>query len=232
MGSIELIKIWNETEYESQFYKIPLNSIKYSEDLNSQKKSIENCIIGVVQQDSIDAGHILLKHGLRPVVLNMCDHARPGGNVVAGTRTQEEDLFRRSNYNCTLNTSFYPLKDVDTVYSPIVTVFKDINYNRISPFNLSFIAAPSVNNPGNTLNKNDFLLMQRKIKMLFEVALKHNHDSIVLSAWGCGAFRCPPNEIANLFKNAIDVYKNYFKYIIFAIKNKDENFAIFKNIIH
>jgi len=226
---MDLVKVWNETEYESQFYKVPLNSIKYTEQfqVNLAERMKYACQINVVEKDSIESGRILTKHNLCPVVLNMCDWARPGGNVVAGTKTQEEDLFRQSNYNCTLNTSFYPLKDIDTVYSPIVTVFKDsTNYNRIIPFNLSFLAAPAINNPGKTLNKKDYNLMRKKIKMLFEIALKHNHDSIVLSAWGC-----PPDEVAELFKEQIQVYQPYFKYIIFAMKFMDENFHTFKKII-
>ena len=34
----------------------------------------------------------------------------PCGNVVAGAISQEEELFRRSNYYKTLKESFYPLK--------------------------------------------------------------------------------------------------------------------------
>ena len=59
----------------------------------------------------------------------------------------------------------------------------------------------------------------KKIKSIFEIAKDQNHDSIVLSAFGCGAFGNPPNDIALLFKEAIEKYEYLFdfKYIAFAI---------------
>ena len=72
--------------------------------------------------------------------------------------------------------------------------------------------------------------------MLFEVALLNGHDSIVLSAWGCGAYNCPPEKIANLFKKEIEHYKLFFKSILFAIKVCNEkdlnNFHTFYRIIN
>ena len=32
----------------------------------------------------------------------------------------------------------------------------------------------------------------------------HEHDAIVFGAWGCGAFRKNPHEIAGLFKSAFE----------------------------
>lgn len=235
---MNLVNIWNQTEYESNFYKDPPKSIKYSSPLQINFNNLPkySCNIVVLKEDSIDVGYLLKRNNFNPVVLNMSCWVSAGGNVVAGARSQEEDLFRKSNYNKTLLQKFYPLKDIDTIYSNNVTVFKDSNYNRIIPFYLSFIAAPSINNPGESLNKNDSLLMTRKIKMLFDIALLNGHDSIVLSAWGCGAYRCPPIDIATLFKKEIDFYKQYFKNIFFAIKvnnnSETSNFNVFNKIIH
>ena len=235
---MDLIKIWNETEQESLYYKDPLKSTKYTKLFENKKcKKSNNCCVKVFDIDSIDAGYLLQTKGLNPVVLNMSDWGVPGGNVVAGAISQEEELFRRSNYYKTLEESFYPLKDIDTIYSPNVTVFKkgmDYQYARIKPFKISFIAAPAVNAPGlinGKLSEKDYELMKNKIKMLFEVSYLNNHNCIILSAWGCGAYRCPPKEISKIFKEVIEEYKSYFEFLMFAIKGKNENYFVFKQTI-
>ena len=43
------------------------------------------------------------KQGLNPLVLNMASDYKPGGGVETGSKAQEEDLFRRSNYYQTVN---------------------------------------------------------------------------------------------------------------------------------
>jgi uncharacterized protein (TIGR02452 family) len=53
------------------------------------------------------------------------------------------------------------------------------------------------------------------------VQLKYieGHDSVVLSAFGCGAFMNPPSHIAELFHDVIEEnqYRHKFAYIGFAI---------------
>lgn len=40
---------------------------------------------------------------------------------------------------------------------------------------------------------------KNKMRKLFRVGLQHGHDALVLGAWGCGAFHCPPQHVARLF---------------------------------
>lgn len=51
------------------------------------------------------------------------------------------------------------------------------------------------------------------------IAAIHNHDSIVLSAFGCGAFRNPPKHMAELFHSVFleKEFLNKFNNIVFAI---------------
>ncbi len=49
-------------------------------------------------------------------------------------------------------------------------------------------------------------------------------DGIVLSAFGCGAFRNPPDHIARLFKSVCDEFTGCFRVIAFAIL-EDHNSA-------
>ncbi len=58
-----------------------------------------------------------------------------------------------------------------------------------------------------------------KIRTLFRVALINNHDVLLLGAFGCGAFRNNPIDIATCFKNVLleASFKNKFSEIYFAI---------------
>ena len=69
-------------------------------------------------------------------------------------------------------------------------------------------------------------LMLNKIESIFKIGIKHNHDSLVLGALGCGAFNNPPEEVAKIFKIMIDKYGKFYKKIGFAIlivKGNDSN---------
>jgi len=56
------------------------------------------------------------------------------------------------------------------------------------------------------------------MKRIFDIALIHNHDCIVLSALGCGAYKNPPAHIAQLFYEVLEEsYRGKFRIIIFAI---------------
>ena len=60
---------------------------------------------------------------------------------------------------------------------------------------------------------------KQKIKALFSIVLENGHDAIVLSAFGCGAYRNPPEHMALLFQETIreEKYDEQMKYIVFAI---------------
>jgi len=50
------------------------------------------------------------------------------------------------------------------------------------------------------------------------IAKDNGHDSIVLSAFGCGAYGNPPKHMAELFREVICTqYSGAFKHIVFAI---------------
>jgi uncharacterized protein (TIGR02452 family) len=44
---------------------------------------------------------------------------------------------------------------------------------------------------------------RRKIRAIFRVAARHMHESLVLSAFGCGAFHNPPHHMARLFAEVL-----------------------------
>jgi hypothetical protein len=59
-----------------------------------------------------------------------------------------------------------------------------------------------------------------KIKNMFRTARKNGNDSLLLSAFGCGAFGNLPNVMARMFQTVLNdpEFKGAFKEVIFAIK--------------
>jgi len=184
----------------------------------------------------------LQKAGYNPLLLNMSDIEVPGGAVDAGSGAQEENLFRRSNYFLHLTERFYPLKGKQAVYSKDVLVFKTDDHSGYQlmkqPRPISMIAIPAIRFPNLPMSFENINLMKDKIRMIFNVAHYQNHDSLVLSAFGCGAYGNPPRVIATLFKEVIEEYNQSFNIIAFAIiKDKswtaaqDQNFKIFERVL-
>jgi len=85
--------------------------------------------------------------------------------------------------------------------------------------------------------------VKRKIRSVLRVALIHGHDLIVVSAWGCGAYRHPPGHQAKLWKQVLaePEFKGKFpdRGVVFAIfddrnagidHNPQGNFRPFKDV--
>jgi uncharacterized protein (TIGR02452 family) len=240
------INVYRHTQqYANMYYPDIATSTKYSDDdLPITPKKGPRPEVVVVNDDTLDQYVQLLKEGLKPVLLNMASDTTPGGGVTRGCAAQEENLFRRTNYFMTLDHSFYPIKGVDTIYSKNVVLFKaneETGYKLIEkPIRIAIIASPSVKHPalnqnGEFRNKEDHDLQYYKIRMIFKAAIANGHDSMLLSAYGCGAYRCPAHQVASLFKRVIDEYGAYFKKIVFAIKQPPgddrDNYGVFKSVL-
>jgi uncharacterized protein (TIGR02452 family) len=157
--------------------------------------------------------------------------------VDRGSLAMEENCFRRSSYYKTLLQSFYPLVDTDLIYSPKVLFFREDekSFYKFSEkaFECSCIACPALKYPqrdkndfSKLKNESDYELMERKVRTIMYTALKHNHDSLVLSAHGCGAWGCPPDAISKIYKKVLDEFAGYFRVVVFAII---DNFAMTGN---
>ena len=55
-----------------------------------------------------------------------------------------------------------------------------------------------------------------------DIGIENGNDSLVLGAFGCGAYKLPPEEVAPLFHKVMEEpeFKNKFKCIVFAILEK------------
>ena len=91
------------------------------------------------------------------------------------------------------------------------------------PKYINVISVAAMNRPHiNSFGEIERILVEgvkNKRRTIFRIALKQGHDSLVLGAWGCGAFRNPPKHIAALFHEIMNEkeFKNKFRKIVFAI---------------
>eukprot|EP00759_Apiculatamorpha_spiralis_P053694 PhF_6_TR6309/c0_g1_i1/m.9562 len=188
-------------------------------------KRYPNTQIFVEEDDCLVVHKKLLDHGLNPVVLNMASAKRPGGGYLSGAGAQEENLFRRSSYSLQLLPKDYPL-DNCVMYTQDVLVFRDSEANGYAllpaPIKTSFIACAAKSHPmlvnNTTLCPADAANLKEKIRLLLSAAVDQGHDSMVLSALGCGAFCNPPNHVAKIFHEVItNHFPEAFHTIVFAI---------------
>jgi uncharacterized protein (TIGR02452 family) len=233
MSRSNLIQIYNNTKFLSEKYQKPEKSLKLKyENLNENLNQNKNSDIKIFNDDTLVITKELYdKTKSNILVLNMASEYKAGGGVENGAMAQEEELFRRSNYFQSLTQNFYPLKELECVYTKNVTILKDDNYNQMTPFQCSFIAVAGLRKPNlknGKYNSIDKELMRKKIEMIFKSAIIYGHTNIVLGALGCGVFGNPPEEVAEIFNDLIKKYRKCFDNIYFAIKSvRDNNYDIF-----
>lgn len=148
-----------------------------------------------------------------------------------------------------------PIHNNDIIYTPGVPVFKtDTATPRLLPesewYDVDIItcAAPNLRNqPSNRYNniggnrpvkikdKELLLLHEKKLRRLLEVTLSEGAETIILGAFGCGAFRNNPEVVALANRNVIKEYLHAFKNIEFAVycpSCDDSNYKIFKRVLN
>lgn len=58
---------------------------------------------------------------------------------------------------------------------------------------------------------------RRKLETVLSAAAKENYTALVLSALGCGAFRNPPKEVAQIFRDVLAEFHGVFDTVVFAV---------------
>ena len=236
------IKIWLDTKKKCYEFQYPYaESILYNHLRLTPHPQYEKTNIQVVENDTFSCCEELSHNCVLNVVgLNMANHKYPGGGVESGAYAQEENCFRRSNYFMFLKSSLYPIPETSCIYTPLISIIKDRNYQPLKvPITLSMIACAALRDPKVTeqdtyLDPQDRALMKDKISQIFQVGYQQKKDTLILGAFGCGAFHNPPNEVAHLFNQVIQLYDRCFKLLIFAIKGggqHDHNYQVFSQII-
>ena len=232
----DLVKTWTDSVFYHNTDKLTLPAV-------TQKHATA---FQVVQADCIEVAKMMKAVGFAPIVLNMANSSTPGGAVTRGAGAQEENLFRRSNLYTSLYqyASFatqygirkhendqYPIPGkLGGIYSPDVLFFRSSEHSGYSllatPSTLSVVTVPAIAMPKISVKNGQYRLSniqaeltKTKIRAILRISAIHQHDCLILSAFGCGAFKNPPHHMAQLFKEVLaeDDFSGRFKAVIFAI---------------
>jgi uncharacterized protein (TIGR02452 family) len=175
--------------------------------------------VRLVQSDTLDAAQELhLQHPMaRIAVLNMASPLQPGGGVLRGAKAQEESLSMRSTLYPSLRPEWYPHPRNAVIYTPDVLVFRSSELKMLEVKDRFYVdviscAAPrhpkvSSGKDGSTsvcyANAKDEEMMSLKVKFIMRAAAKMGVTHLVLGALGCGAYRNPIGQVANIMRKCL-----------------------------
>jgi uncharacterized protein (TIGR02452 family) len=233
MSYEQRVEVWEDTvrrlaaehEKRSFIYNTPEGRLVQPLIIRPPNSTTE---VKVVPMDCVyaAAAAAALRPGVPICILNMADWTRAGGNVAGGSRAQEEELFRRSDLHKHLHQRYYPMRPLQTVYSRDVVFHRagpDMNYVFIPEQRYDVISAPALIGPKRSEDgeryaaPEDAALMRDKIRHLFAIAYEQGVDTLVLSAWGCGAYGGPPQHTAELFREVLTEFDGLIPHVVFAV---------------
>ena len=181
----------------------------------------------VSNETTLGAAHRLVSAGLQPLALNFANGIHPGGGFLGGARAQEEVLCRSSAlYSTLVDDSMYtahrarPRPDSTdwAILSPDVPVFRTDDGTALdSPWHLSFVTCAAPYAPAFSRAEAAKMLEQR-IHRVLAIAHAYGYVTLVLGAWGCGAFGNDPWTTALAFRRGLEeLFVGSFSDVVFAI---------------
>ncbi len=206
-------------------------SIRPDDELPAPLASIpvEAFTVSVANETSLSAAKRLVDAGSLPLVLNFANAVEPGGGFLSGAVAQEEYLARSSCLYATIrNNRMYSyhwemgsesfFASGWAILSPDVPVFRaDKGTLLPTPWTCAMLtcAAPVARKIG---LERATEAMEVRVGRVLAVARAYGYRSLVLGAWGCGAFHNDPTAVAGFFRDALTgEFFGAFDEAIFAI---------------
>ncbi len=198
---------------------------------NAKGRSVDDehaeTLVTVANETTLAAAHTLVAEGRRPLALNFANGVEPGGGFLRGATAQEETLCRSSALYATLfgdpmydyHRDHDPAASSDwAILSPDVPVFRDdAGVECDKPWQLDFLTCAAPYAPA--IGRLDAEpLLRGRIHRVLAIARAYQYESLVLGAWGCGAFSNDPLQTAKDFRSALEGdFAGAFERIVFAI---------------
>ena len=195
------------------------------------------CRFTVTNEDSFRAASRFKE----PTVLNFATAKYPCGGIMDGSSGQEELLCRCSTLFASLSSKeaaemyeFNRDNPINTysdymLFSPYVVVFRDAEKGLLKkPFVVSVVSVPAPNRgeearhePEETIRE----VLLRRIRRILVCAMEYHHRNLVLGAWGCGALKNNPRQVASCFRQVlVDEKLGYcFDDVCFAVYGQPGN---------
>ena len=147
-----------------------------------------------------------------------------------------------------------PLNNSDCIYTPDVVAFKSdtdfpepLDKSEWWKTDILTCAAPNLREkPSNSMNPRPHSkpasvtpqqlkeLLTVRIRRIFEVAAANGADVLILGAFGCGAFRNPPQIVAQVFAEVMQDFLYHFEtieYAVFHTQRETTNYDEFKKYL-
>jgi len=198
----------------------------------------------ILKNDIIDAALYIKKDiAKNPLILVLADPRTPGGSDPDALFSQEASIWRRTTLRENLvsqsrakyfenkneDSFVYEIPEHGVIYCPDVYVIRDgqkKGYAFRQPRKLSFICVSPIiklckkeEKERPELTPAEVEIVKKRISTIFLAAHKHDHDSIVLTAFGCGFASNRPKQIVEIFLEVIRDFRGNFAHIVFAILN-------------
>lgn len=185
--------------------------------------------VAVANDTTLRAARRLVEQGYRPLALNFANGVAPGGGFLNGARAQEETLCRSSALFATLDGDpMYahhrarprPDSTAWAILSPDVPVFRTDDGDALEqPWRLGFLTCAAPYAPAIGQPESGDLLAER-ISRVLAIAQAYGYDTLVLGAWGCGAFGNDIERTARDFRAALTgEFAGAFREVVFAISD-------------
>ena len=204
----------------------------------------KQCSFYLVDSDSFEAAEGLE----RPLVMNFANARYPGGGFLNGAQAQEESLCRCSTLYeslsskeaqemyCYNNQNTSPLGSDYMLLSPNVCVFRDhLNNLLVEPYLVSVFTIPAPNKNGRAKYVEQMeidVVMKERLRKFLMTAARNNYSTLVLGAWGCGAFGHDARTVAKYFYDLFfeEKFCQFFETVVFAILNSKDKINDFAEV--
>ena len=238
-------RISSQTQYAEDTARL-LESVEFYVDADNEiivsEQEIERALnfthsISFVAGGTVNTAYKEVSEtGKRVAMLNFADAKRPGGWVLDGAPTQEENICRCTNIyealitdacadkyykpNNLFNTEDHldePYSD-RMIYLPDALIFKDdTTYINLPECKVDVIVSPA---PCGRVPNVERVLIHR-MRGIIKAAYIHGVDTLILGAWGCGAFGQSPETVARCFAIALHSLSVLVPKVIFAIRTTE-----------
>lgn len=227
--------------------------VNFTGDMINEKTQQSNVRITLTRSSALVAAQKSIHK--RTAILDFASATMPGGGVLVGSKGQEEDMCRYTTLYFSLNSDFLRanyyeknrndvclIRRSTCIYIPEVQIIKNPEspMNRFTeeqylPIDVIVCAAPNLRKVSEMPSKDELLTYhEERAKNIFQCAAKHHISNLVLGAFGCGAFRNPPEIVAEAYRNVLSVYGELFGSIVFAFNcssESDKNYLAFNHVL-
>ena len=166
-------------------------------------------------------------------VMNFASRRHPGGGYTRGSKAQEEDLCRTMPqlYPSLLGIT-YPYQPTSVLITPGVRIMRNNeNYKFLNEKNKYTVNVVSAAAQNLQIEEFDGSQVEKTLVNLFVSVKRHlpETDTLIIGAWGCGAYRNDPHKMAGIMNFVCEKYGGMYKNIIYSIPGP--NGDVFKDII-